>query len=86
MISALLTKAFLSAIIGSPIAYTLNLGVLPTFSELIDENIFLASFLIIIPFIIASAIRMTIIDYVYEKYRVNLDPLYHIKKRMIEKV
>jgi len=83
MISSLLTKSFLSALIGSPIAYTLNLGVLPTFSELIDENIFLASFLIIIPFIIASAIRMTVIDYVYEKYHVNLDLMYHVRKRLI---
>jgi len=82
MISSLFAKGLFSAIVGSPIAYSLNLGVLPTFSELIDENIWLASFLILLPFIIASTIRMTVIDYVYEKYKVNLDPMYYIKKRL----
>jgi len=83
MISALLTKAFLSALVGAPIAFGLNIGVLPTFVELIEQNVFLASFLIIIPFIIASTVRMTVIDYVYEKYRINLDPMYHVRKRLI---
>ena len=46
MISSLLSKAFLSALVGSPIAYSLNVGILPSLSELIDENVFLASFLI----------------------------------------
>ena len=80
MISSLLIKGLFSAIVGSPIAYSLNIAVLPTFSELIDENIYLASFLIIIPFIIASTIRMTVIDYVYEKYHVNLDLVYQVRK------
>jgi len=83
MITSLFTKGLFSAIVGSPIAYSLNLGVLPTFSELIDENIFLASFLILVPFIIASTIRMTVIDYVYERYKINLDPMYYIKKRLV---
>ena len=83
MITSLFTKGLFSAIVGSPIAYSLNLGVLPTFSELIDENIYLASFLILVPFIIASTIRMTLIDYVYERYKVNLDPMYYIKKRLV---
>jgi len=84
MITSLFTKGLFSAIVGSPIAYSLNLGVLPTFSELIDENIYLASFLILIPFIIASTIRMTLIDYVYARYKVNLDPMYYIKKRLVK--
>ena len=83
MISSLLIKGLFSAIVGSPIAYSLNITVLPSFSELIDENIYLASFLIIIPFIIASTVRMTVIDYVYEKYKINLDPMHYIKKRLV---
>jgi len=83
MISSLLTKASLSALIGSPIAYGLNIGVLPTFVELIEQNVFLASALIVVPFFVASTLRMFVIDYVYEKYHINLDPLYHVRKRLI---
>jgi len=80
MITSLLSKACLSALVGSPIAYGLNVGVLPTFVELIEQNVFLASALIVVPFFIASTLRMFVIDYVYEKYHVNLDPVYHVKR------
>jgi len=80
MISSLLSKACLSALVGSPIAYGLNIGVLPTFVEIIDENVFLASALIAIPFCVASILRMFVIDYVYQKYHINLDPVYQVKK------
>jgi len=39
MISSLLSKCFLSALVGSPIAFSINVTVLPTLSEIIDENI-----------------------------------------------
>ena len=83
MISSLLSKACLSALVGSPIAYGLNVGVLPTFVELIEQNVFLASALIVVPFFIASTLRMFVIDYVYEKYKINLDPVYHVKRMII---
>jgi len=83
MISSLLTKAFASALIGSPIAYSLNVSILPSFTNLINENVFLAGALITAPFLIVSAVRMFLIDYIYEKYHVNLDVMYHLKKRLI---
>jgi len=85
MITSLLSKACLSALVGSPIAYGLNVDVLPTFVELIDENVFLASALIVVPFFIASTLRMFVIDYVYEKHHVNIDPLYHVKRMLRSK-
>jgi len=80
MISSLLSKACLSALVGSPIAYGLNVSVLPTFVELIDQNVFLASALICVPFFVASTLRMFVIDFVYQKYHINLDPLYYVKR------
>jgi len=85
LISSLLTKAGLSALIGSPIAYGLNVGVLPTFVKLIDENVFLASALIAVPFFVASTLRMFVIDYVYQKYHINLDPVYQVKRLLKSK-
>ena len=84
MISSLFAKGMFSALVGAPVSYGINLGVLPTLSEIINENIYLASFLIIIPFIIASTIRMTVIDYVYAKHKINLDPMYYIKKKLVK--
>ena len=49
-------------------------------SKLIDENVFLASGLIVVPFFVASSLRIFVIDFVYEKYHLNLDPVYHVKK------
>jgi len=83
MISSLLTKAFLSAMVGAPVALGLNIGVLPVFVTLIEQNVFLASVLIAIPFILASTVRIFLIDLVYEKYNIQLDPMVHIKKRLI---
>ena len=80
MITSLLSKAILSALVGSPIAYGLNVGVLPFFVKLIDENVFLASALIVVPFFVASSLRIFVIDFVYQKYHLNLDPVYHVKK------
>jgi len=83
MISSLLTKSFASALVGSPIAYSLNVSILPSFTNLINENVFLAGVLITTPFLIVSAVRMFLIDIIYEKYHINLDVMYHIKRRMI---
>ena len=72
--SSLFSKAFYSSMVGLPLSYVLNVTVLPHFAPLLLENPFLASALIAIPFFIASVFRMYSIDWVYEKYRIDISP------------
>lgn len=72
--SNLLSKAFYSSIVGLPLSYLLNVTILPHFAPLLLEDPFIASGLIAIPFMIASVFRMYIIDWTYEKYRIDISP------------
>jgi len=77
---SLFYKAGCSALIGFPIAYLINITVLPILNGTIHDNIYLASALLALPFILASWIRIYIIDLIYNKYQVGV---LEIIKRMI---
>jgi len=69
-----------SAGVGLPISWMINVAVLPILNGLIHENVFLAGALLALPFILASWIRIYIIDLIYNKYQVGV---LEIVKRMI---
>jgi len=79
---SLFYKATLSASCGLPLAYVINLSVLPHITAVIESNPYLASALIAIPFFVASQMRIFSIDYIYEKYHINIDPIHLIKRIM----
>jgi len=77
---SLFYKAGCSALIGFPISYMINISVLPHLNGLIHENVLLAGALLALPFILASWIRIYIIDLIYNKYQVGV---LELVKRMI---
>ena len=72
-------KAGFSSLAGLPIAYLLNISILPFFVTEIAENAMIAGALICIPFVMASITRIFIIDYVYDKWHINLNPTHIIR-------
>jgi len=72
----MITKASFSSGSGFPIAFGLNLAVLPFFASMLYENPILAAVLIGVIFGTASVIRLFIIDYVEERYGLNIRPDY----------
>ena len=66
-----------NACAGLPISLTLNVVIaIPMVVYLNDIGVhpLLNAGLLAIPFFWASALRMTLIDYVYEKYNIQIDP------------
>jgi hypothetical protein len=47
---------------------------------MIHENVYLAGMLLSIPFLLASFARIYLIDFVYEKYKIDLSPEALIRK------
>jgi len=76
---SLLYKASFSASAGLPISYLLNITILPFFVTELQENILIAGALISIPFLMASTIRIFVIDYVYQRHGINIDPAHLLK-------
>lgn len=78
----LFVKANLSAMAGLPISFVVNVAILPLFSGWFanPETVYGASALISIPFYITSVSRLYIIDKVYEKYGININPSDMIKR------
>jgi len=73
----ILQRATSSALAGAPISFILNIAiVIPLTLWLTALNVdwwVIAAF-IAVPFIIASIIRMFLIDYTWFRYNVNIDP------------
>ena len=70
-------KALGNASAGLPISLTLNVFIaIPLVVYLNDIGVhpLLNAGVLAIPFFWASAFRMTLIDYVYEKYNIQIDP------------
>ena len=71
-------KSVWNATAGLPISFVLNISILPFFAlwfgSGIPHIVVGASLLVAIPFWCASVARMHIIDIVYEKYNVKIDP------------
>ena len=77
-------KALVSSLLGFPIAYLINVTVLPVLNGTIHDNVYLASALLALPFILASWIRIYTIDLIYKKYKVR--PLDYVKNLLKRRV
>ena len=84
----LLAKGAVSAFAGYPIAFLMNLMILPFLMHWVEWNWFLGTLALGVPYFGASVARMFLIDYTWEKYNINIDPSYYIKnflKRRFQK-
>jgi hypothetical protein len=71
----MLYKAIYNAAIGFPISMVLNAFLLGWIYQVIHEYVWLlAAIFIGIPYFIASAVRQFLIDFVYEKYDIDISP------------
>lgn len=76
-------KANTNAGLGFPISYVLNIVItFPLVIYLAENGVdwFSGALILGIPFYWASVWRMYIIDYVYEKYNININPSYLLIK------
>lgn len=69
-----------SSFAGWPIAFLANVFFLPHFVDMLIENPILAALLIGVVFAVISATRLFIIDYVEDRYGLNIRPDYIIRK------
>lgn len=71
-------KANINSLVGLPLAFVANMIFLPLFAEwFIDASIgdlLIGAGLVAIPFYMISVFRQTLIDIVYEKYDIRIDP------------
>ena len=73
-IKYLFSKATFSSGSGMPIAFMLNLLLLPLFVEMIAEQPLFAALLIGMVYTSVSIVRLFIIDYVEDRYGLNIRP------------
>lgn len=75
-------KAVSIALSGYPISYVLNLIILPPMLLIVNihENPVLNTVFIGIPYFIASVLRIFSFEYIYNKYNLQIDPAYYIKR------
>lgn len=76
----LLGKALLSSGSGWPLAFLANIAILPLFITMLQDNLLLASILIGVVFGIISMARIFVIDYVEDRYGLNIRPDHVIRK------
>lgn len=76
----LLGKATFSSGSGMPIAFLLNLLILPLFTEVIQKNPLFAALLIGIIYTTVSIFRLFIIDVVEDRYGLNIRPAHLIQR------
>ena len=74
------TKANINALAGLPISMALNVTILPPLMDFMHVNPYWGVLLVSVPYYIASVKRQFIIDYVLWRWKINIDPAYHIKK------
>ena len=75
-------RAFSSALVGLPIAFVVNVGVfIPLVYLMEGYPWWLIGVVGAIPFFLTSIARMWLIDYVWFKYRINIEPK-HLMKRL----
>ena len=73
-------KNSVSATAGYPIAFAVNLMLLPQLIEWVEWNWFFGTMALGAPYFAVSVFRMTLIDYTWEKYQINIDPTHYVKK------
>jgi uncharacterized membrane protein len=79
-IKYMLSKASFSSLTGWPIAFAANIAILPLFVDMLQEDLLMAGILIGVVFGVISIIRLFIIDYVEDRYGLNIKPDHLIKK------
>jgi hypothetical protein len=79
-IKYMLSKASFSSLSGWPIAFAANLAFLPHFVDMLNENPLLASILIGVLFGLISIVRLFLIDWVEDRYGLNIRPDHLLKK------
>jgi hypothetical protein len=76
----MLSKASFSSFSGWPIAFAANIAILPLFVDMLQHDLIMASILIGVVFGSISVIRLFIIDYVEDRYGLNIRPDHVIRK------
>jgi len=80
-IKNLALKSVVSSFLGLPISFGVNMMILGWIVDLSTQFQYAAvSIIIAIPFAITSAVRLFIIDYVYDRFNIRLDLVYHLGK------
>ncbi len=79
-IKYMLSKASFSSFTGWPIAFTANLAFLPLFVDMLSTRPVEASLLIGVLFGVISIIRLFIIDFVEDRYNLNIRPDHLLRK------
>jgi len=78
-------RALSSATVGLPISFIVNVAIFIPLVYLLDGYpLWVIGALGAIPFFVTSIARMWIIDYVWFKYRVNIEPK-HLARRLWKK-
>ncbi len=75
--SNIVSRANSSAIAGLPISYILNIiVVIPLAIYMVEQemSVFMMALIIAVPFYVASMFRMVSIDWIWFKYKINVDP------------
>lgn len=80
MIKNILSKNVISALAGYPIAFGVNLLLLPQLLHWVEWNWFLGTLALGAPYFAVSVARMTVVDFAWQKYKINIDPTFYIKK------
>lgn len=74
-------KAMFSSLAGLPISMILNQILIRWMGDVINTNEpWIAALIISYPFVIASIIRIFLIDYFYQKYNIDLSPEHQLGK------
>ena len=76
----MLSKATFSSGSGMPIAFALNLAILPFFAESLLTHPFQSAIAIGVIYTTVSIFRLFIIDWIEERYGLNIRPDHLIKK------
>lgn len=75
----ILAKNAVSATAGYPIAFLVNLALLPNLIEWVEWNWFFGTLALGAPYFAVSVFRMTLVDFAWDKYKINIDPTHYVK-------
>jgi len=79
--SNIFQRSLSSAVVGLPIAYVVNVAVfIPLVYLMADYPLWLIGIVGAIPFFLTSIARMWVIDYVWFRYHINIEPKYMVRK------
>lgn len=80
-IKNIIAKGFYSSLIGVPISVLVNILMLDWIVHVASTyNYYFSAVIVAMPFLITSAIRISVIDIIYQKYNIDLNPASLLKK------